>query len=103
VQGFNILAVNVPDADLDTLRSLGDKFREKYPRNGAAILASGPSIISVITQDLVERGVKAGDLIAAVGGRGGGRPNTAQGSLAEALNVEAAMGSMGKAVASTLK
>jgi alanyl-tRNA synthetase len=38
-------------------------------------------LLAVITEDLVKRGLKAADLITAVGGRGGGRPNIAQGSL----------------------
>ena len=33
------------------------------------------------TEDLVKRGLKAGDLITGIGGKGGGRPNLAQGSL----------------------
>jgi alanyl-tRNA synthetase len=42
-------------------------------------------VISVLTEDLVRRGLKAGDLITAIGGRGGGRPNLAQGSLSNGL------------------
>ena len=75
------MAMDVPNSNADTLRTLADKFREKYPKNGIAVLTSGGMIISVVTEDLVKRGLKAGDLIAAIGGRGGGRPNLAQGSL----------------------
>ncbi|MCE9645246.1 MAG: hypothetical protein K8S20_04540 [Chloroflexi bacterium] len=34
-----------------------------------------------MTEDLVKKGLKAGDLITGIGGKGGGRPNLAQGSL----------------------
>ncbi len=83
VKNVNVLAVEIPNADVDTLRSLADKFREKYPRNGAVILATGTALISVVTEDLVKRGLKAGDLITGIGGKGGGRPNLAQGSLTD--------------------
>ena len=81
VRDVNVLVAEVPDADAETLRKLADKFREKYPTNGAALLVTGTTVLAVLTEDVVQRGMKAADLIAAIGGRGGGRPNMAQGSL----------------------
>jgi alanyl-tRNA synthetase len=81
VKDVNLLAMEVLGANMDTLRSLADKFREKYPQKGAAVLVTGNSIIAVVTEDITKRGVKAGDLIMGIGGKGGGRPNLAQGSL----------------------
>jgi alanyl-tRNA synthetase len=81
VKDVNLLAMEIPGAIMDTLRSLADKFREKYPHKGAAVLVTGNSVIAVVTEDVAKRGVKAGDLIMGIGGKGGGRPNLAQGSL----------------------
>jgi alanyl-tRNA synthetase len=81
VKDINLLAMEVPGAKVDTLRMLADKFREKYPKAGAAVLVTGSTIIAVVTEDLVRQGLKAGDLIMGIGGKGGGRPNLAQGSL----------------------
>jgi len=81
VKDINVLAMEVPDANVDTLRMLADKFRERYPKAGAAVLAAGSTVIAVLTEDIVKRGIKAGDLIMGIGGKGGGRPNMAQGSL----------------------
>jgi len=81
VKDVNVLAMEVADANTDTLRMLADKFREKYPQRGAAILVTGSTVIAVLTEDLVKNGLKAGDLIKEIGGKGGGRPNMAQGSL----------------------
>ncbi|MCL4275539.1 MAG: alanine--tRNA ligase [Anaerolineales bacterium] len=81
VNGVNVLAVEIPKVDVDTLRMLADKFREKYPKNGAAVLVTGTTVIATVTEDVVKRGVKAGELISGIGGKGGGRPNLAQGSL----------------------
>ena len=83
IQDVHVLAVEVQNANADTLRMLADKFREKYPRAGAAVLATGSIVIATLTEDLVKRGLKAGDLITGIGGKGGGRPNLAQGSLTD--------------------
>ena len=88
--GVSVLALEVPNADVDTLRTLADRFREKYPTESIAVLASGVMVISAVTNDIVERGVKAGDLITIIGGRGGGRPNLAQGSLPENTDIDQA-------------
>jgi alanyl-tRNA synthetase len=82
VKGVHMLVESIANADVETLRKLADKFREKYPSQGAALISSGTTVIAVLTEDLVKQGMKAGDLITAAGGRGGGRPNLAQGSLA---------------------
>jgi alanyl-tRNA synthetase len=103
VKDVNVLAMEVPGANMDALRSLADKFREKYPQNGVAVMASGTTIISVVTEDLVKRGLKAGDLITAIGGRGGGRPNMAQGSLPDAALMSDAMNKVTRTVEEKLQ
>jgi alanyl-tRNA synthetase len=103
VNGVTVLAIEVPNADVDTLRALADKFREKYPTNSTAVLAAGSSVISVVTEDLVKRNLKAGDLITAIGGRGGGRPNMAQGSLPDGSKVGEALAKTVQAVKEKLK
>jgi alanyl-tRNA synthetase len=106
-KGVSVLAIEVPDADADALRALADRFRQEYPKNGACVLVSslgGKSmVISALTEDLVKRGLKAGELITAIGGRGGGRPNLAQGSLPESLKVSEALERTVKAVEDKLK
>lgn len=102
VKDVNVLALEIPDSNVDILRMLADKFREKYPKAGVAVLVTGSAVIAVVTEDLVKRGVKAGDLITSIGGKGGGRPNLAQGSLPEG-NVSDALGKVAKAVEEKLK
>ncbi len=85
VAGVPVLASLVPNADADTLRALTDRFRDRYP-SGVVVVASAldsrPMIIAAVTEDLVKRGLNAGDLVktvaAVVGGGGGGRPTLAQ-------------------------
>jgi alanyl-tRNA synthetase len=103
VKNINLLAMEVPNANADTLRSLADKFRERYPRDGAAVLATGTTVIAVVTEDVTKRGLKAGDLITGIGGRGGGRPNMAQGSLPDTTLMQDAMNKVAKVVEEKLK
>ncbi|MBI3167032.1 MAG: alanine--tRNA ligase [Chloroflexi bacterium] len=101
VKDVHTLAVEIPGLDVDTLRMLADKFREKYPKQGAAVLVSGTTVIATVTEDVVKRGVKAGDLITGIGGKGGGRPNLAQGSLAG--DVKEALAKLPKVVEEKVK
>jgi alanyl-tRNA synthetase len=103
MNGINVMVLEVPNSNVDTLRTLADKFRERYPQNGMAVLTSAGTIISVVTEDLVKRGLKAGDLIVSIGGRGGGRPNLAQGSLPDPALMNDAMSKVSKIVEEKLK
>jgi alanyl-tRNA synthetase len=86
VAGISVITAVLKDADVNTLRQMADQFRQRNPENGVAVLASviqdKPMVIAAITEDLVKRGLKAGDLVKFVakplGGGGGGRPTLAQ-------------------------
>ena len=54
-------------------------------------------------EDLAKCGLKARDIITPIGGRGGGCPNMAQGSLPDAAMVNDAMSKVAKAVEEKLK
>lgn len=99
VNGVPVLATLLPNADGDTLRQMTDIFRQRYT-SGVVVLGSvsneKPMIVAAVTDDLVKRGIHAGDLAKAaaqvVGGSGGGRPTLAQAGgkdpsrLAEAMD-----------------
>jgi alanyl-tRNA synthetase len=83
----SIIVAEVPEAPVEQLRELVDFLRDKSG-SGAVMLAAvaqgGVLLIAGLTDDLIKRGLKAGDWIkqvaAIMGGSGGGRPNMAQGS-----------------------
>ncbi|HSV85951.1 MAG TPA: alanine--tRNA ligase [Levilinea sp.] len=85
VEGVPVLSAQLPNADAETLRSMTDRFRQRCP-SGVVVVGSvldgRPTIIAAVTDDLVKRGLHAGELVKAVaqmiGGSGGGRPNLAQ-------------------------
>lgn len=85
INGVPVLAAVLANADSDSLRQMCDRFRERYP-TGAIVLGSAvdnhPFLIAAVTEDLVKRGLNAGELVKiaaqVIGGSGGGRPTLAQ-------------------------
>jgi alanyl-tRNA synthetase len=100
VREVPVLALEIPAADADTLRLLADRFRQKYP-SGVCVLASAgegkPIVIVAVTEDLVKRGLHAGELAkhlaAPLGGSGGGRPTLAQAGGKDAARLSEALAS----------
>jgi alanyl-tRNA synthetase len=99
VGGAQVLTATLSDADMDTLRFLTDRFRERNP-SGVAVLASTttdgkPIVLAAVTDDLVKRGLHARDLVkfvaAPLGGGGGGRPTLAQAGGKDASKLEDAL------------
>lgn len=85
VGGVPLLVARFEGADMDSLRYLADRFRERVG-SGVAMLAAvkddRPVLTAVVTKDLLGRGLNAGNLVREaakiVGGGGGGRPDLAQ-------------------------
>ena len=85
VKGWRVLAARADVDGKDALRQMGDRLRE---RMGSGVVVLGavidgrPSLLAMVTPDLIEQGVKAGDIVretaAIVDGRGGGRPDLAE-------------------------
>jgi alanyl-tRNA synthetase len=85
VQGVKLVANLVEVPDRKSLMSMADELREGLG-SGVGVLAAvvdeKGALLVVVTDDLIGRGVKAGDLIKDLaklaGGTGGGRPHLAQ-------------------------
>ncbi|MEX2435880.1 MAG: alanine--tRNA ligase [Balneolaceae bacterium] len=77
----------IPGADMDTLKQIGYDALEKRKSESIIVLAGTGSeagkvyLMSAVTDDLVKKGLKAGELVSKlgkiVGGGGGGQPNLA--------------------------
>ncbi len=84
IEGIKLLCAIVPDQDMNSLRTLGDGFKEKLGE-GVVVLASSKdgkvSICAMASDEAVKRGAHAGNIVKEtapiVGGGGGGRPNMA--------------------------
>jgi len=98
IEGIPVLKAILPNANIDALREMSDKFRQQYP-SGVAVLASEqngkPILIATITDDLVKRGLNAVELVQKVaqivGGGGGGRPTLAQAGGKDASKLHEAL------------
>lgn len=85
IDGVNVIAYKLQNLDMDSLRNLGDKLKDKL-ESYFIVLASSKedkvSLIAIASEDAVKKGVHAGKIIKEVaqitGGGGGGRPNMAQ-------------------------
>ncbi len=85
INGMAVLAAEVKDMDGNAMRILGDQLKDKLG-SGVVVLAGAKdgkvSLLAMATEDLVKKGVHAGNIIKAAaavcGGGGGGRPNMAQ-------------------------
>jgi len=94
-------AVRMKVKDADDARRFGDAVREEAVRTVAVVAAEqvdGKRTLFVfVTDDLISRGIRAGDMVrelaAKVGGRGGGRPHMAQGGIEEPEHLDAALAS----------
>jgi alanyl-tRNA synthetase len=101
VAGLRVTVADTASEDRDELGSVVDRFRSGKER-GVLVLFGGGGIHVAITDDLVRRGLKAGDLvnrIAAVsGGRGGGRPHFASAGVGDPARLPDARESVRDAV-----
>ncbi len=90
-----VLTATLPNADNDTLRQMADQFKNRYP-SGVAVLAAvvegRPAVVASVSQDLVERGLSAAELVKFIagplGGGGGGRPTLAQAGGKDATQLD---------------
>jgi alanyl-tRNA synthetase len=97
IDGVKVLAVSTEIADAKTLRETGDKLRDRLG-SGVLVLAGiehdKVSLLAMVTKDLTKR-FHAGNLLKAVAeildGRGGGRPDMAQGGGKDPAKVPEAL------------
>jgi alanyl-tRNA synthetase len=100
INGIDLITYKVENMDMNSLRNLGDEIRNRM-ESGVIVLASVHeekiSFVSMVTKDMVTKGIHAGNIIKEVakvtGGGGGGRPDMAQAGgkninkVEEALNI----------------
>ena len=97
IAGAKVLAARIDGMDRQQMRSLADSLRNKW-KSAVVVLASAEegnvAIVTAVTKDLtskVHAGKLAGLLAQAVGGKGGGRPDMAEGGGKDAAALDAAI------------
>ena len=106
---LKVITANIPNADANKLRQMGDTIRDKAS-NVVAVLSSVNgekiTILAVCGKDAIAKGIKAGDLVkqvcTACGGSGGGKPDSAMGGGKDVLKLDNALAQVDDFVASKL-
>ncbi len=98
VDGVKVLAAEARGIEMQTLRDMSDKLREQL---GSAVVVLAtvvddkPQLLVAVTDDLLARGLHAGELVKAVarvvGGGGGGRASLAQAGGRDATRLREAL------------
>jgi alanyl-tRNA synthetase len=108
LNGARVLAAHLDGMDRQQMRSLADSLRNKW-KSAVVVLVSGEegnvSIVAAVTKDLTAK-VQAGKLVGAVaqavGGKGGGRPDMAEGGGKDATAIDAALENVYRELATKL-
>ena len=98
VDGLRVLSARVTAASADTLREVGDYLKNKMGSGVVvlgAVLNDRPTLIAMITPDLVQKGLDARAVVKeaaqVIEGGGGGRPEMAQAGGRRAEKLEEAL------------
>ncbi|MBN2201491.1 alanine--tRNA ligase [bacterium] len=106
VSGFKIVSSRMDASDVEELRAMGDKLREKL-KSGVgvlgAVIGDKVSILCVVTDDLIKsKSLKAGDIVKKaaeiVGGSGGGKPHLALAGGKDPSRLDEAIGQVAEIV-----
>jgi alanyl-tRNA synthetase len=109
VDGAQLLVARAEAESREELSELADRLRDRL---GSGIVVLGgapggkPSLLALVTGDVVQRGAHAGNLLREVapvlGGKAGGRPERAQGGGPDASRLDEALGQVPDVVARQL-
>ncbi|MBF0484983.1 MAG: alanine--tRNA ligase [Candidatus Omnitrophica bacterium] len=110
VGGISFVTHLFKDIDMETLRRVSDLVKQKCPSFVALLAATSSesgSVIVSISDDLVRKNIKAGELIQKItplfNGSGGGRPNMAQAGCKDPLKLASVFEAAQKIVKESLK
>lgn len=85
VEDVTYIAAHIPNQSMDSLRQLGDMWRQKGTTNVLVVATDNDdraNLMVLVDDETIVKGLKAGDLIKPlaqmIGGGGGGRPQLAQ-------------------------
>lgn len=98
IQGINVIIYKITNLDMNSLRSFGDKLKDRLG-SGLIVLASEyegkVNLIAMATDDVIQKGIHAGNIIKEVArkadGGGGGRSNMAQAGAKSPSKIDEAL------------
>ena len=110
VSGLKVVTVSRENMEANDLRKLGDFLRDRNPDTVAVLsTVNGEKVtlLAVCGKNAIAHGIKAGDIIRniapIVGGKGGGKPDSAMGGGTDVLKVDDALAAVDDFVAANVK
>ncbi|HOP01530.1 MAG TPA: DHHA1 domain-containing protein, partial [Flexilinea sp.] len=106
-----VLTAMIPDSTIESLRNMADQFKAENP-NAVVVLGTKTDdgqvqFIAAVSDSLIQCGINAGEIIrnisALTGGKGGGRPNMAQGGGKDITKAQEALDAAVKMVREKLR
>jgi alanyl-tRNA synthetase len=101
VEGVEVVTGRIGEADMDQLQDLGQQMRDRLGSGAVGILGSTGDdgakayVVATVADDLLDRGLQAGDLVGdlgrRLGGGGGGRPELAAAGGRDADRLDAVL------------
>ena len=105
VDGVKLVAAKTSATSPDGMREMGDFLKAKLPSVAivlAAVVDGNPLLVAMLTPDLVDKGLHAGNLARdtakVMGGGGGGRPDMAQAGGRQTEKLEQALAGVAELV-----
>jgi len=105
INDIKAIITRVEAPNRDALLKIGDRLRDQV---GSGVVVLGtlldgqPALVAMVTKDLIPNGLDAGKLIRSIvpviGGRGGGRPELAQGGGTDATKLDDALAAARSAI-----
>ena len=109
VEGVKVAAGRTSATNADGMREMGDYLKAKL---GSVVVVLGavvngsPMLVAMVTPDLVDKGLHAGNMVreaaGVIGGSGGGRPEMAQAGGRQAEKLDEALGGVPELVRRSL-
>ena len=98
INDIDVLTAQLDGSNIDALKNVADNFKSKS-ECGVIVLAANTdgkiTFVAMATKDAVNKGVHCGNIIkeitAIAGGRGGGKPDMAQGGGADSTKIDDAL------------
>ena len=110
LNGFKVVTGKFDSDNMDELKEIGDSLRGKIG-SGVGLLYSvingKVSLVAVVSDDLVKKGLSAGkiagDVAKILGGGGGGKPHLATAGGKDVLKIDEALESLNSIITKYLK
>ena len=110
VNGIDLIVESFDGVTPDLMRQIGDRIRQKFPVSVILVVGKGDDkalVTAMASDEAIAKGAHAGktlqQFVGAMGGKGGGKPNLAQGGVASTEKLSYAVNALAESFEGLLK